>query len=97
MGPFDLTFTSTNITGTVDGGLRTLVCTWPVKITRPMFHLDGRLWYLSTSDDPSISKTPDRPQFAIAFGVLEGGHTVDISEWHNPDMPPAPPTAKAGL
>ena len=97
LGPFDLTFTPTNITGTVDGTLRTLVSTWPEKIVRPMFHLDGRLWYAGWADDPCIGKTPDRPQFAIAFGVFEGSHKVDIGEWQFPAMPPVPPMAKAGF
>ena len=91
-GPFDLTFTPTSITGTVDGALRTLVSTWPEKITRPMFHMDGRLWCVGWADDPCISKTPDRPQFAIAFGVFAGSHIVEISEWQFPAMPPAPLT-----
>jgi len=97
MGPFDLTFTPTGITGTVDGTMRTLVTTWPEKITRPMYHQDGRQWYAGWSDDPCISKTIDRPQFGIAFGVQEGGHAVEIAEWKYPPMPPIPPTVKAGF
>ena len=93
-GPFDLTFTPTSITGTVDGTLRTLVSTWPDKITRPMFRMDGRLWCAGWADDPCISKTPDRPQFAIAFGVFAGSHKVEISEWQFPAMPPVPPVAR---
>lgn len=94
VGPFDLTFTATGITGTADGALRTLVTTWPEKITRPMYRQDGRQWYAGWSDDPCISKTPDRPQFAIAFGVQDGPHAVEISEWQYPAIPPVPPTAK---
>ncbi|MEI7438036.1 MAG: hypothetical protein WCL16_14635, partial [bacterium] len=94
VGPFDLTFTPTNITGTVEGTLRTLVTTWPDKITRPMYRQDGRQWYAGWADDPCISKTPDRPQFAIAFGVQEGAHAVEVAEWQYPAMPPVPATAK---
>ncbi len=97
LGPFDLTFTPTNITGTVDGTLRTLVSTWPEKIVRPMFHLDDRLWYAGWADDPCISKTPDRPQFAIAFAVFEGSHKVEVGDWKFPAQPPVPPVAKAGF
>ena len=96
-GPFDLTFTPTHITGTVDGALRTLVSTWPEKITRPMFHMDGRLWCAGWADDPCISKTPDRPQFALAFGVFEGFHAVEIGEWQFPSMPSIPPAAKVSF
>ena len=96
-GPFDLTFTPTNITGTVEGSLRTLVSTWPEKITRPMFHLDGRLWCAGWADDPCISKTPDRPQFAIAFGVFAGSHKVEIGEWQFQALPPVPPPARVGF
>ena len=91
VGPFDLTFTPADITGTVDGVMRTLVCTWPETIVRPMFRLDGRLWSAGWADDPCISKTPDRPQLSVAFGVLDGLHRVDIREWQFPTQPPVPP------
>jgi hypothetical protein len=97
LGPFDLTFTSNQIKGTVDGRLRSLVTTWPEKIVRPMYRMDDRLWYAGWADDPCIGKTPDRPQFSIAFGVQDGTHTVEIGEWQFPAMPPAPPTARIAL
>jgi len=96
MGPFDLTFTPTGITGTVDGRMRTLVTTWPAKITRPMYHMDGRRWYAGWADDPAIGKTVDRPQMALAFAVLDGLHTIKVSEWQFPPMPQAPPMRRVG-
>ncbi|MCX5659683.1 MAG: hypothetical protein NTW19_08175 [Planctomycetota bacterium] len=97
MGPFDLTFTPTGIKGTVDGKLRTLVTTWPAKVTRPMFCIDGRRWYAGWADDPTISNTPDRPQFSLAFGVLDGPQTVEIGETQFMPMPPRPAVARAGF
>jgi hypothetical protein len=69
VGPFDLTFTPDRITGAVDGAIRTLVTTWPAKITRPMFRIDDRRWYAGWSDVAAISKSPEKPDWAIAFGV----------------------------
>lgn len=97
LGPFDLTFTPTAITGKVDGVLRSLVTTWPEKIVRPMVRLDGRAWCAGWADDPCIGKTADRPQFSLAFGVLEGAHAVEVGEWQFPAMPPTPPEAKVIL
>jgi hypothetical protein len=90
VGPFDLTFTDTGITGTVDGDTRSVVTTWPQGIVRPMFHMDGTRYYAGWADDHSWSKgTPD-PQFALAFGVADGKHQVDVSEWTYPALPPSP-------
>ena len=89
MGPFDLTFTADHITGSVDGPERTIATTWPDKIVRPMFHLDGNRWYAGWADDHSISKGTTTPQYAFAFGVTAGKHTVDVSEWTYPALPPA--------
>lgn len=96
-GPFDLSFAPDRIAGTVDGPTRTLVTTWPAKITRPMYRIDGRRWYAGWTDDPAFSKTPDRPEWAIAFGVLDGPQRVDVSEWQFMPPPAKPPMAEAGL
>jgi hypothetical protein len=93
MGPFDLTFTDTGITGRVDGDTRTLVTTWPKDVTRPMYRVDGVRWYAGFADDPSIYKGLPTPQLAIALGVTAGSHTVEISEWEYPAMPPSPARA----
>lgn len=89
-GPFDLTFTPTGITGKVGGRMRTLVTTWPVGITRPMYRMDGRRWYAGWSDDPSIGKAPGGAQFSLAFAVFGGAHEVEIGEWQFPALPPVP-------
>jgi len=94
MGPFDLTFTPNGITGTVDGGIHTLVVTWPEKIVRPGYWMDGVRWCAGFADEPSISKGTTTPQFSIAFGVSAGKHTVKIAEWEWPSMP-TPPARKA--
>ncbi|MCG3147205.1 MAG: hypothetical protein PCFJNLEI_00643 [Verrucomicrobiae bacterium] len=93
VGPFDLTFTAHGIKGTVDGVTRTLVCTWPEKIVRPMYCLDGVRWYAGFADDHTINKGTATPQFAMAFGVTEGRHQVEISEWTYPGLPPVPDRA----
>jgi hypothetical protein len=62
-------------------------------LSAPDVSQDGRLWYAGWADDPCTSRTPDRPQFALAFGVLAGNHNVAISEWQFPALPPVPPTA----
>ena len=91
VGPFDLTFTPEDITGTVDGDIRTLVTTWPEQITRPGYWMDGVRWCAGFADEHSIYKGTAAPQFAIAFGVSAGQHAVKIAEWEWPALPPAPP------
>ena len=90
MGPFDLTFTGDRMTGTVDGAARTLVITRPDAIVRPMFHLDAVRWYAGFADETSPFRGRDDAQFSVAFGVLDGKHTVDVREWTSPSLPPAP-------
>jgi len=97
VGPFDLTFTPDGITGKVDGDIRTIVTTWPDKITRPMYHMDGVLWYAGFADEHSITKGTTAPQFSLAIGVSAGVHEVKISEWDWPAMPPAPVRAALTL
>ncbi len=92
VGPFDLTFTADDITGTVDGDIRTLVTTWPERITRPMYRMDGVRWYAGFADEHSIYTGATAPQFGLAMGVAAGPHTVKISEWEWPAMPTAPAT-----
>ena len=93
MGPFDLTFTPESITGTVDGGVRTLVTTWPEKIVRPGYWMDGVRWCAGFADEHSLYKGSEPPQFAIAFGVSAGPHEVKIAEWEWPAMPTPPARA----
>jgi hypothetical protein len=97
MGPFDLTFTPDGITGTVDGGVRTLVVTWPEKITRPAYWMDGVRWCAGFADEHSIYKGTAAPQFGIALGVSAGKHEVRIGEWEWPAMPQAPARATLTL
>jgi len=97
MGPFDLTFTPDRIAGTVDGPIRTLVTSWPSKITRPMFRIDARRWYAGWSDVAAISKSPETPDWAIAFGVREGVQKIEISEWDFPPPPERPPVKSVKL
>lgn len=94
MGPFDLTFTPEDIIGTVDGDVRTLVTTWPEKIVRPGYWMDGVRWCAGFADEHSLVKGMATPQFGIAFGVSAGKHDVKIAEWEWPAMPPVPPRAK---
>ena len=94
VGPFDLTLTPEGITGKVDGDIRTIVTTWPAKITRPMYWMDGVLWYAGFADEHSIIKGTASPQFSIAIGVSGGPHSIKIGEWVWPEMPPAPVRAK---
>jgi hypothetical protein len=89
-GPFDLTFTPTEINGTVDGSIRTIVCTWPEKIVRPGYRMDGVRWYAGFADESSINKKQQTPQFSLAFGVSSGPHTIKISEWEWPMLSPIP-------
>ena len=93
VGPFDLTFTADAIAGKVDGGIRTIVTTWPEDITRPGYAMDGVRWYAGFSDEHSIIKGTKAPQFGIALGVSAGPHEVRIGEWVWPAMPPSPPRA----
>ncbi len=93
VGPFDLTFTADKITGKVEGQTRTIAATWPEKITRPMYHMDGDRWYAGWADDHSIAKGTATPQFGIAFGVTAGKHTVEVSEWTYPQLPSVPEKA----
>ena len=65
-----------------------------ITITVPSSTSVIHSWAYSVLNDPCISKTPDRPQFAIAFGVQDGPHAVEISEWQYQPMPPVPATAK---
>ena len=97
VGPFDLTFTPDGITGEVDGDVRTIVTTWPEKIIRPGFSMDGVRWYAGISDEHSFVKGTKTPQFAIAMGLSAGPHTVKISEWEWPAMPEAPARTKLSL
>ncbi len=97
LGPFDLTFTPEGITGTVDGDVRTLVTTWPEKITRPGYWMDGVRWYAGFADEHAIVKGTATPQLGLAFGVSAGKHTVKIAEWEWPAMPPAPARAEVSL
>ncbi|MEI6518818.1 MAG: hypothetical protein WCO98_02055 [bacterium] len=90
VGPFDLTFAADKITGKVEGKTRTIATTWPEKITRPMYHMDGDRWFAGWADDHSITKGTATPQFGFAFGVTDGSHTVDVSEWTYPELPTAP-------
>lgn len=91
LGPFDLTFTRTAITGNVAGRQRSLAMTWPEDLTRPMFHLDKRRWFAGWADDHCIGKNWPTPQFAISVGVLAGKHTMRVEEWTYPELPPSPP------
>jgi hypothetical protein len=87
MGPFDLTFTPDGITGTVEGDVRTLVTTWPEKIVRPGYWMDGVRWCAGFADEHSLTKGSKTPQFGLAFGVSAGKHEVKIAEWEWPAMP----------
>jgi hypothetical protein len=97
MGPFDLTFTPDGITGTVDGGVRTLVTTWPEKIVRPGYWMGGVRWCAGFADEHSLYKGAATPQFGLAFGVSAGKRTVKIGEWAWPAMPTPPARATLTL
>ncbi len=45
LGPFDLLFTDDAVAGIVDGRARTLVCTRPKHLIRPMYRMDGVHWF----------------------------------------------------
>ena len=70
---------------------RTLVTTWPEKIVRPGYWMDGVRWCAGFADEHSIVKGTKTPQFGIAFGVSAGKHDVKVAEWEWPAVPPAPP------
>lgn len=91
VGPFDLTFTPDRIEGEVDGEVRTLVTTWPERVVRPMYHQDGTLWFAGFSDEHTISKGTNSPQFSLAVGVSGGRHRVEITEYVWPELPAPPP------
>ncbi|MCL1857233.1 MAG: hypothetical protein FWF84_06325, partial [Kiritimatiellaeota bacterium] len=91
MGPFDLTLTPDTITGTIDGDVRTIMTTWPEKITRPMYTMDGIRYYAGFADEHSITKDTATPQYALALGVTEGRHAITVSEWQWHPMPLPPP------
>ncbi len=97
VGPFDLTFTPDGITGTVDGGVRTIVTTWPEKIVRPGYWMDGVRWCAGFADEHSLYKGSAAPQFGIAFGVSAGPHAVKIAEWEWPALPTPPPRTEVRL
>jgi hypothetical protein len=90
VGPFDLVFRDDGIAGSVSGPTRSLVVTWPDAITRPMYRMDGRRYCAGWADDHSIGKSQTTPQFALAFGVTDGEHAIEISEWTYPELPPEP-------
>jgi len=81
----------------VAGRARTLVTTWPADITRPAFHMDGARYFAGWADDHCIAKGTPTPQFAVAFGVTDGSHEVEVAEWQYPPLPPAPPRQALGL
>lgn len=97
VGPFDLTFTPEGITGEVDGDIRTIVTTWPEKIVRPGYLMDGVRWYAGISDEHSFVKGTKTPQFAIAMGLSAGHHTVKINEWEWPALPQTPARTELSL
>jgi hypothetical protein len=97
VGPFDLTFTPEGITGEVDGDIRTIVTTWPEKIIRPGYLMDGVRWYAGFSDEHSFVKGTKTPQFAIAMGLSAGKHTVKINEWEWPALPQTPARTELSL
>ncbi len=97
VGPFDLTFTPDGISGKVDGAIRTIVTTWPHKIIRPSYWMDGVRWYAGFADEHSLYKGTKTPQFAVAMGVSAGAHEVKITEWEWPPMPQPPPRTSLSL
>lgn len=91
VGPFDLTLSEGGITGAVDGDTRSIVTTWPDRLARPGFWMDGIRYFAAMADEHSFSKGTPGPQFALAFGVTGGPHTVEVRPWTYPVLPPAPP------
>ncbi len=88
VGPFDLTVTATNVTGTVAGRMRTLVISKPEGIIRPMYLMDKVRWYAGYPDDPAPYRGRSDAQFSLAFGVTEGRHAIEVREWESPEMTP---------
>jgi hypothetical protein len=59
LGPFDLVFTDDAVTGVVDGRARTLVCTRPKNLVRPMYRMDGIHWFAGHADvGPPVTGDP---------------------------------------
>jgi hypothetical protein len=81
----------------VDGDIRTIVTTWPEKINRPGYSMDGVRWYAGFSDEHSFVKGTKTPQFAIAMGLSAGKHTVKINEWEWPALPQTPARTELSL
>ena len=90
VGPFDLTFTQTGISGKVTGRMRSLVTTWPEGIVRPMYRMDGVRWCMGWADDHSIAKGTPAPQLGLAFAVTDGPHDIEVIETTYIDLPPVP-------
>lgn len=90
VGPFDLTLSTTEMTGTVAGRMRTLVISKPEDIVRPMYEMDKVRWYAGYPDDPAPWHDRPEAQFSLAFGVTDGRHEVNVREWESPPMPPVP-------
>ena len=93
LGPFDLTISGSTVSGTVEGKQRSLVHTLPRKIIKAMYHMDGVRFLSGIADEPSWEawRQQKTPQFFHSFGVTAGKHRIDVSEWTNPGVPPAPP------
>jgi hypothetical protein len=89
-GPFDITITDTELTGTVEGTARTLVASRPRGIRRPSYYLDGVRWHAAFEEEWN------RPvaQMNLAFGFTDGKHAVKVVEWASPSLPPAPTRAE---
>jgi hypothetical protein len=93
MGPFDLTYSPTEWSGTVDGTRRTLVMSVPEKLIRPMLLLDGQVWASGIPDEPSPWRGRNEPQFGFAAGVESGKQALKVVEWQWPALPPVPARA----
>ncbi len=92
-GPFDLTFTASNVTGSVEGETRTLVTSLPPQLTKAMYRLDGLRHLSGIPDTAPDQDIRPKPRFAHALGVTAGRHTLEVCEWTNPGVPPEPPRA----
>ncbi len=88
-GPFDITISDTELTGTVEGKTRTLVASRPRGIRRPSYYVDGVRWHAGFEEEWN------RPvaQMNLAFGFTAGKHAVKVVEWASPSLPPAPAAA----
>ena len=93
LGPFDLTINGSTVSGTVEGKQRSLVHTLPRKIIKAMYHMDGVRYLSGIADEPSWEawRQQNTPQFSHSFGVTAGKHRIEVAEWTNPGVPPAPP------